>query len=106
MTQASIELHEVRDESGVLYRHHIIRTVGATADEARGLAQSLMDTLRGDRRAYLRRKPNAVSSAAEYGADVENEFFRGFCRFSICPEVAGDWEVLVEPKNFGLGDLA
>jgi hypothetical protein len=94
MATANIMMHETRDDSGVLYRHFTIDIPYAdTADEATNLAQALVDSLRGDRKAYLRRKVQAISSQAAYLADVTEQYWKGYARFSICPEIAGDWTI-------------
>jgi hypothetical protein len=104
MTQAVIQMHESVDESGVRYQHFTINVADAPS-AAVGLetAKTLMDGLRGDRKAFLRRKPQGIRDW-----DHEKAAFdcRGYARFSICPDIEGDWETMLPPPpSEGLGDF-
>jgi hypothetical protein len=104
MTQALIEMHETVDESGVRYQHFTINVADApSAAVGLNTTQTLMDGLRGDRKAFLRRKPQGMCDW-----DHEKAAFdcRGYARFSICPDIQGDWEAMVSfPPGEGLGDF-
>jgi hypothetical protein len=92
MTQAVIQMHETVDESGVRYQHFTINVADApSAAVGLGTAKTLMDRLRGDRKAFLRRKPQGTS---DYDHEKQETIHRGYARFSICPDIEGDWETM------------